>query len=94
VHFSGQVNKAGIYKIVTPATVEDLAKASGGWTEFGSPTRLTVIRLERPSSAKVGDPGEPESKVFKYDEIPRKDGKLVLKSGDIVFIPVKRVFGH
>jgi len=94
VHFAGQVKKAGTYKVTTPATVEDLEKASGGWTEFGSAKRLTIIRLERPSNATTGDPGEAESKVFKFADIPRKDGKLILKQGDLVFLPEKQVIGR
>jgi SLBB domain len=44
VHFAGQLNKPGVYKVSSPATVEELAKACGGWTEFGSSKRLTVVR--------------------------------------------------
>ena len=94
MHFTGQVKKAGTYKVTTPATVENLERASGGWNEFGSVKRLIIIRLERPSNGTTGDPGEPGSKVFKFDEIPRENGKLILKRGDIVFLPEKQVIGR
>ncbi len=94
VHFSGHLKKPGVYKVSSPATVEDLAKACGGWTEFGSAKRLTVVRLERPSNATMNDPGEPESKVYKFPEIPREGEKLILKKDDIVFIPLKQVIGR
>ncbi len=94
VHFAGQLNKPGVYKISSPATVEELAKACGGWTEFGSAKRLTVIRLERPSNATMDEPGEPQSKIYKFPEIPREGEKLILKKDDIVFIPVKQIIGR
>lgn len=94
VHFSGQTKKPGVYKVTTPASVEDLEKACGGWGDFGSAKRLTVIRLERPSNATTGDPGERESRVFKFADIPRDGEKLLLKRGDIVFIPEKQVIGR
>jgi len=94
VHFSGQLKKPGVYKVTSPASVEELAKACGGWTEFGSAKRLTVIRLERPANPTTGDHGEPESKIFKLSEIPREGEKLILKQDDIVFIPAKQVIGR
>ncbi len=94
VHFAGHLNKPGVYKVSSPATVEDLAKACGGWTEFGSAKRLTVVRLERPSNVTMGDPGEPQSKIYKFSEIPREGEKLILEKDDIVFIPVMQIIGR
>jgi SLBB domain len=93
VHFAGQLNKPGVYKVSSPATVEELAKACGGWTEFGSSKRLTVIRLERSSNVTMDDPGEPQSKIYKFSKIPREGEKLILKKDDIVFIPAKQFIG-
>jgi SLBB domain len=94
VHFFGDLKKPGVYKVSCPATVEELAKACGGWTEFGSAKRLTVIRLKRPSNATMDDPGEPHNKIYKYSEIPRIGEKLILKKDDIIFIPVKQIIGQ
>jgi hypothetical protein len=70
---------------------KDLEKACGGWSEFGAPARLQVVRLARPSQVEYGDPGVPKSEVFEMKEIPRMDDKLHLKANDIVYIPMKRV---
>lgn len=94
VHFTGHLKKPGVYKVSSPATVEELAKACGGWTEFGSAKRLKVVRLERPSNATMDDPGEPQSIIYKFSEIPRDGEKLILKKDDIVFIPVKQIIGR
>ena len=89
VHITGIVEKPGFYKVSTPVTIAELEKACGGWTEFGQPKRITLIRLQRQSNATSGDPGEPKSQIFKLDEIPTDDGKLVLKRHDVIFVPEK-----
>ena len=94
VHFAGHVKKPGVYKVSSPATVEDLEKACGGWTEFGAANRLTVIRLERQANRLIDDLGEPESKIYRLPDVPREDEKLILKKDDIIFIPEKRVVGR
>ncbi len=94
VHFAGDLKKPGVYKVSSPATVQELEKICGGWTEFGSAKSLTVIRLERPSNATMNDPGEPQSKIYKFAEIPREGDKLILKKDDIVFIPAKGILGQ
>lgn len=94
VHFAGHLKKPGSYKVSSPATVEELAKACGGWTEFGSAKRLTIIRLERPSNATMDDPGEHHGKIYKFTEIPREGERLILKNDDIIFIPAKQIIGR
>ena len=94
VHFAGQIVKPGFHKITTPATVEELEKACGGWTEFGSAKGIKLIRLARSPNATTNDPGEPETTIYELAEIPREGDKLVLKRGDIVFIPEKRWIGQ
>ena len=94
VHFAGHLKKPGVYKISSPATVEELAKSCGGLTEFGSTKRLTLVRLERPSNVTMNDPGELQSKIYKFSEIPREGEKLILKKDDIVFIPTIQFIGR
>ncbi len=94
VHFAGQIERPGTHKISSPATLEELEKACGGWTVFGSANRLTVVRLARPANATLDDPGEPKSIVYEFADIPRDGTKLVLKSGDLIFVPQKQVIGN
>ena len=94
VHVSGYVKSPGMHKIQSPIDPKDLEKACGGWSEFGAPTRLKVVRLARPSQEEYGDPGEPKSEVFEIKAIPRKDNKLHLKANDIVYVPMKLVVGR
>lgn len=94
VHVSGYVKKPGMHKIQSPVAPEDLEKACGGWSEFGAPKRLKVVRLARPSQAEYGDHGEPKSEVFEMEAIPKKDKKLHLKANDIVYVPMKLVVGR
>jgi uncharacterized membrane protein YecN with MAPEG domain len=91
VHVAGHVKNPGMHKIQSPIDPKDLEKACGGWSEFGAPARLQVVRLARPSQVEYGDPGVPKSEVFEMKEIPRMDDKLHLKANDIVYIPMKRV---
>ena len=77
----GEVNKPGAYFMEENATVLRAVSMAGGFTRFGSASRVKVLR---PKHLKAG-----------YDSIPVKinavmsgnsDEDLILKSGDIVVV--------
>jgi hypothetical protein len=94
VHVVGQVKEPGPHVLDSPIAPEELEKACGNWTEFGSAKRLQVIRLARPSCQTIDDPGEKSSQIFELADIPTKNGKYLLNSNDIIYIPAKMVYGR
>lgn len=100
VHFAGEVKKPGAYKVASPISLDDLIKACGGIGVFGTTRRIKVIRLAHPMTKTTGPDGktaviegEPSNVIFELDQVPRKDGKLLLKSEDVIFIFKAVVFG-
>jgi NADH:ubiquinone oxidoreductase subunit F (NADH-binding) len=94
IHFAGHVNKPGTYTVESPISMEDLVKACGGVTEFGSITRLKAVRFAQPPSPTIDDKGRGSSEVLELDQIPRKGEKLDLSSCDLIFIPMKVIYGR
>lgn len=94
VHVVGQAKKPGAHKVESAITPQDLEKACGGWTEFGSAKRIQIVRLARPACPAIEDPGEEKSQVFELAEIPKEDGKILLKPNDIINVPMKIVYAR
>ncbi len=94
VHVVGQVKVPGLHVVDSPIAPEQLEKACGNWTEFGSGKRLQVIRLARPPNQTIDDPGEKSSQIFELADIATLNGKYLLKSNDIIYIPAKMVYGR
>lgn len=93
IHVTGYVEKPGVHKVPEVLTLEELKKAFGG-SVWGNPKQITVIRLKRPSNPTTGDRGRKETKVLSLEEITNEKHQLLLEAEDVLYVPMKRVYGQ
>jgi polysaccharide export outer membrane protein len=77
----GQVQKPGRYEIKSWATVLDVLALAGGFNEFASRSRVTVLRPEGKQMKRI---------PFNYDKLHSDGGdqtNFYVRSGDIVMVP-------
>ena len=77
----GQVMKPGRYDLRSSATVLDALAMAGGFKEFASRTKVTVVRTEGGATKRI---------PFNYDKLsdPRAaQSNFDLRPGDIIMVP-------
>ena len=92
VHFSGYIQKPGIYQINEWSNLKDLEKSCGGWTEFSSVKNLMkikIIRFARREGQNGGANMKQINTVVTMDKLPVKNGKFQFQKGDIIYVPSK-----
>jgi polysaccharide export outer membrane protein len=81
VSVMGEVRKAGRYELKTRATVLDAIAAAGGFTEFASRSKVSVLRNDNGKSTRIR---------FNYNKGVSGDGAQeipLLRPGDVVVVP-------
>ncbi|HEX6178323.1 MAG TPA: SLBB domain-containing protein, partial [Thermoanaerobaculia bacterium] len=68
----------GRYDVTGPSTVIDALALAGGFTDFASRRKITILR---------GTGGNAERLRFDYDAAVSSGANLLLKPGDIVVVP-------
>lgn len=95
IHLCGTpVNKPGVHQIAGTSTVARLKKDCGGWNEFGSDTRIYVIRFPRQEGVTEGVRDETKQEIIQLDKVMKKGGEFSFREGDIVYVPMKVFFGR
>jgi polysaccharide biosynthesis/export protein len=75
----GQVNKPGRYDLKNRATVLDVLAMAGGFTEFASRSKITVLRNDGRAARRLS---------FNYDKVSEgSQPTLQVRPGDVVLVP-------
>lgn len=77
----GEVRTPGRYDLRGPSTVLDALALAGGFTEFASRRKITILRPSGKTTQRIR---------FNYDAAITQDsvaGNLLIKPGDIVVVP-------
>ncbi len=77
----GEVKTPGRFDLKGPSTVLDALALAGGFTEFASRRKITVLRAAGGTAQRI---------YFDYDAAVSKGGKrtnMALQPGDIVVVP-------
>jgi polysaccharide biosynthesis/export protein len=75
----GQVNKPGRYDLKNRATVLDVLAMAGGFTEFASRSKITVLRNDGRAARRL---------PFNYDKVSEgSQSNLQVRPGDVVLVP-------
>ena len=92
VHLCGEARKPGKYEIPPACSYEDLEKATGGWTEWGSGKRFFVLRFPRMEGLFMQNGlQQRKQEVLQSGQLEKKDGRFVFLPGDVIYIPMKSV---
>jgi len=76
----GEVQKPGVLELRGSTTILEAIAMSGGFRDFASPSKITVIRTD--------DTGQTQRLRFNYNKAAHGDEpNLVLRSGDVVIVP-------
>jgi polysaccharide export outer membrane protein len=83
VSILGEVQKPGVLELRGETTILEAIAMAGGFKDFASPSKITVIRND--------DNGKTKRIRFNYNRAvssgPSDEENLVLKSGDVVVVP-------
>ena len=88
------MNKAGVHQIAETSTLARLKKDCGGWNEFGSDTRIYVVRFPRQEGVTEGVRDETKQEIIQLDKVMKKGGEFTFREGDIVYVPMKVSYGR
>lgn len=92
IHLCGEANKPGKHLVPRACNLEELEKAVGGWTEFGSGRSFHVIRFPRKEGAyNLNDLRDRKQEILQPEQLEKKDGRFVFLPGDIIYLPVKAI---
>jgi polysaccharide export outer membrane protein len=80
VSILGEVAKPGVLELRGQTTILEAIAMAGGFKDFASPSKITIIRLD--------EQGKTKRIRFNYNRaIGSDDENLVLRSGDVVVVP-------
>lgn len=92
VHLCGEAKKPGKHEIPAACSHEELEKAVGGWTEWGSGKRFFVLRFPRMEGLFMrNDLQKRKQEVLQSGQLEKKDGRFVFLPGDVIYIPMKSI---
>lgn len=92
VHLCGEAKKPGKHEIPAACSHEELEKAVGGWTEWGSGKRFFVLRFPRMEGLFMrNDLQKRKQEVLQSGQLEKKDGRSVFLPGDVIYIPMKSI---
>jgi polysaccharide biosynthesis/export protein len=76
----GEVTRPGVIELRGQTTILEAIAMAGGFKDFASPSKITVIRID--------EQGKTKRIRFNYNKaIGSDDENLVLRSGDVVVVP-------
>ena len=80
VSILGEVAKPGVLELRGQTTILEVIAMAGGFKDFASPSKITVIRID--------EAGKTKRIRFNYNRaIGSDEENLVLRSGDVVVVP-------
>jgi len=80
VSILGEVAKPGVLELRGQTTILEVIAMAGGFKDFASPSKITVIRLD--------EGGKTKRIRFNYNKaIGSDEENLILRSGDVVVVP-------
>jgi polysaccharide export outer membrane protein len=80
VSILGEVAKPGVLELRGQTTILEVIAMAGGFKDFASPSKITVIRID--------EAGKTKRIRFNYNKaIGSDEENLVLRSGDVVVVP-------
>lgn len=80
VSILGEVAKPGVIELRGQTTILEVIAMAGGFKDFASPSKITVIRID--------EGGKTKRIRFNYNKaIGSDEENLVLRSGDVVVVP-------
>jgi polysaccharide biosynthesis/export protein len=80
VSILGEVSKPGVLELRGQTTILEAIAMAGGFKDFASPSKITVIRID--------EGGKTKRIRFNYNKaIGSDEENLILRSGDVVVVP-------
>jgi polysaccharide export outer membrane protein len=80
VSILGEVTKPGVLELRGQTTILEAIAMAGGFKDFASPSKITIIRLD--------EGGKTKRIRFNYNKaVGSDDENLVLRSGDVIVVP-------